>query len=120
MRDEVAVSRRKGRNKTVGVRTRGGWEQLGCSGPSVEDLSVVYWVGVGIAQPERRQDSPSNRRADSLMELQEPEPRQRVGSVVGQSECCQQVFYVGGLDEPQTPIFDIRNSPTPELELQEI
>ena len=81
---------------------------------------MVHWVGVGIAQPKGRQGSSSNGRADSLVELQEPEPRQRVRGVVGQSECCQQIFYVGGLDEPQAPILDIGNSSTPKLEFEQI
>ena len=81
---------------------------------------MVHRVGVGIAQPEGRQGSSSGGRANSLVELQEPEPCQRVRGVVGQSECRQQIFDVGGLDEPQTPILDVRNSSTAELEFEQI
>ena len=81
---------------------------------------MVHWVGVRIAQAQGRQGASSNGRADSLVELQEPEPCQRVRSVVGQSECRQQIFDVGGLDEPQTPILHIRYSSTPKLKFEQI
>ena len=73
---------------------------------------MVPWVGVVIAQPKSCQGSSSDGRADSLVKLQKPEPRQRVRRVVGQSERCQQVFHVCGLDEPQAPILDIGNPST--------
>ena len=120
MRDQVNVSTSKCRDEILGLRTRGGRQQFGCPGPSVEDFFVVHWVGVGIGQAKGRQGSSSNGRADSLVELEEPEPGQRVRGVVGQSEGSQQIFYVGRLDEPQTPVLDVGNSSTPELELEQI
>jgi len=120
MRDQVPLSLSKGRHEIPGLAARGGWQQFGCRRPSTQDLFVVHRVGVGIAQPEGRQSSSSNGRANSLVELQEPEPRKRVRGVVGQSECCQQILDVGGLDKPQAPILDIRNSSTPELKFEQI
>ena len=81
---------------------------------------MVHWVGVGVAQPKGRQGSSGNGWADSLVELKEPEPRQRVRGVVGQPKCRQQIFYVCGFYEPQPPIFDIGNSSTPKLEFEQI
>ncbi len=89
MCDQVTISMSEGRDKTISLRARGGWQQFGCSGPSIEDSFVIHWVGVGVAQPEGCQRAARNGRADSLVKLQEPEPRQRVRSVVRQSECCQ-------------------------------
>ena len=120
MRHHITVTTRKGRHKTLGLRATGGWQHLGCSGPSIQDLFVVHRVGVGVAQPEGGQGSSSNGRANSLVELEEPEPRQHVRGVVGQSECSQQILDVRGLHEPQTPILDIRNSSTPKLEFEQI
>ena len=120
MRDRAAISISKGRHKASGLAARGGGQQFGCSGPSIEDVFVVDRVGVGIAHAKGRQGSSSNGRANSLVELQEPEPRQCVRSVVRQSECCQQILYVGGLDESQAPILDIRDSSTTKLKFEQI
>jgi hypothetical protein len=120
MSDQVTASRDKGRHKRISLRARGGGQQIGRPGPSIQNLVVVHRVGVRVAQPKGRQGSTSNGWANPFVELQEPEPRQRVRGVVGQSECGQQVLYVGGLDEPQASIFDIRNPSTPKLKFEQI
>jgi hypothetical protein len=120
MGDQVTITLGKGRDKTLGLRASGGRQQFGCSGPPFEDVFMVHGVGLGIAQTKGRHGPSSNGRADSFVQLQEPEPCQRVRGVVGQPERSQQVLYVGGLDEAQAPILDVGNSSTPKLKFEHI
>ena len=74
----------------------------------------------GLIDTEGDDRAPRPHRTDALDELEQPEPRELVAGVVGETEEADEILHVRGFEEPQPAVLHVRDAPARQLELEQV